>query len=1026
MSRELFQNLSDYLMMPEKDCVERLVNSLDWDGARAQRISQKTTDLITAMRAAKRKPGSIENFFQTYSLSTQEGLALMTLAEALLRIPDAANANALIRDKIARTKWHKNGGGADDWMLRMAGLGLSATKSTLEGPLSRLGEPVIRKALGEGMKILGGQFVLGQSIHEALKNAAVLQKEKGYLFSYDMLGEGARTMEDADLYYKAYEDAIEAVGQSPARGNGPHPGISVKLSALYPRYSASQETYCIPALTQKLSELCRKAASLNICLTVDAEECDRLETSLKIIRSIMEDITLTGWEGFGLAVQAYGKRTLPMIEDLIALAQSTGRRIQIRLVKGAYWDTEIKRAQVKGLTDYPVFTRKTHTDLCYLACAQKLLQARQHVYPMFGTHNAYTVQAVIDMAGGERGGFEFQRLFGMGEALYDFVLSEETLPVRIYAPVGIHRDLLPYLVRRLLENGANSSFVNKVFDEKIGPTQLARDPVESALDKGFSPHPSICLPSQIFTDRKNSQGVDFDDAKTLQQTLQSVENAFRQQDFFCASIIDGRPKKTGNVGDIRNPSDLSETVGTVYAANPDVVARAFASACKAFPSWNATPAAERADILNGIADLYEANATTLMALCIHEAGKTLNDALAEVREAVDFCRYYAARGREDFHENGRNLTAYTGESNKILLQGRGAFVCISPWNFPLAIFTGQVVAALMAGNSVIAKPAEQTPFTAQAAVYLMHKAGIPENVLQLVIGDGRVGEMLVQHKQVAGVAFTGSTAAAFAINRALAAKDGPIIPLIAETGGQNAMIADSSSLPEQVVDDVILSAFGSAGQRCSACRILFVQDEIADKTIRMLRGAMAELKVGNPQYYTTDIGPLIDEEALATLQRYKSTLEGTAKFVAEAPLPDNLKRQGHYFAPIAFEIEDISNLKQEVFGPALHIIRYAAKDIPKVIKSINESGFGLTFGFHTRIDAVAAKAIQDVKAGNIYINRSTIGAVVGVQPFGGQGLSGTGPKAGGPYYLHRFATEKTVSINTTAAGGNASLVMLEE
>jgi len=1026
MSRELFQNLPDYLVMPEKQCVQELVDSLDWDGGRAHRVSQKTTEMITAMRAVKRKPGNIENFFQAYSLSTQEGIALMTLAEALLRVPDAATANALIRDKIARTKWLKNGGAADDWMLRMAGMGLSATKSTLEGPLSRLGEPVIRKALGEGMKILGGQFVLGQTIDDAIENAAVLEKDKGYLFSYDMLGEGARTMEDAELYYKAYEDAIEAIGQNPQRRDGPHPGISVKLSALYPRYSAAQEAYCIPALTHKLAGLCRKAANLNICLTMDAEECDRLETSIKIIRSIMEDITLTGWEGFGMAVQSYGKRTLPLIEDLIELAKANNRRMQIRLVKGAYWDTEIKRAQMKGLRDYPVFTRKTHTDLCYLACAQKLLQARQYVYPMFGTHNAYTVQAVIEMAGNDRSGFEFQRLFGMGEALYDMILSRESLPVRIYAPVGVHRDLLPYLVRRLLENGANSSFVNKVFDDKIAPAQLGRDPVEQALDKGFTPHPSIPLPSRIFKDRLNSEGIDFDNPQALQQTLSDIEHAFERRGTVCGSMIDGRMEKSGNVTDIRNPSDIDEKIGTVYAANDELVDRAFASACKAQPSWNATPAVKRAAILNKIADLYEEHSASLMTLCINEAGKTLNDALAEVREAVDFCRYYAALGAEDFDESGKKLDAYTGESNKLLLQGRGAFVCISPWNFPLAIFTGQVVAALMAGNSVLAKPAEQTPFTAQAAVHLMHKAGVPSNVLHLIIGDGRVGEMLVQHKDVAGVAFTGSTNAAWSINRALAAKEGPIVPLIAETGGQNAIIADSSALPEQIVDDVILSAFGSTGQRCSACRVLFVQEEIADKTIKMLQGAMAELKVGNPQFYATDIGPLIDEEAMAALQRHKSALEGVAKFVAEAPLSDDLKRRGHYFAPMAYEIKDIAELKQEVFGPALHIIRYAARDLSKIIKSINDSGFGLTFGFHTRIDAVASNAIQDVQAGNIYINRSIIGAVVGVQPFGGQGLSGTGPKAGGPYYLHRFACEKSVSVNTTAAGGNASLVMLDE
>lgn len=1026
MAAPLFQNLSAYLAMPEKPCMEKVIAALDWDGGAAQRIAQKTISMITAMRAAKRKPGSIENFFQTYSLSTQEGIALMTLAEALLRIPDSATANALIRDKIARTKWVKQGGDVDDWMLRLAGMGLSVSKATLEGPLGRMGGPVIRKAMGEGMKVLGGQFVLGQTIEEALKNAAKLEKEKAYLFSYDMLGEGARTMEDAETYFKAYENAIEEIGQSRGGRSDFRPGISVKLSALYPRYSFAQEAYCVPALTTKLAALCRKAANYNICLTVDAEEVERLETSLKIMRNIIEDITLTGWDGFGIVIQAYGKRCLPLVENLIALARENGRKLQVRLVKGAYWDSEIKKTQVKGLAEYPVFTRKVHTDISYLACAKKLLQARDAVYPMFGTHNAYTVQAVIEMAGGDRTGFEFQRLFGMGDALFDLVLAQEKLPVRIYAPVGVHRDLLPYLVRRLLENGANSSFVNKVFDPAIPPEDLAEDPVEKALDHGLFGHPAIPLPKDIFEGRANSKGLDLDDASTLQQTLAGISKMFDRREVFAASLVDGHIEKSGNNYEVKNPADLTEMVGTAYGATQEIVLRGFAAAGRGFPAWNATSAKERAAILNRIADLYEENAIELMMLCVHEAGKTLPDAHGEIREAVDFCRYYAAHGAKDFDPNNGNLRSYTGESNTIMLQGRGAFVCISPWNFPLAIFTGQVVAALMAGNAVLAKPAEQTPFIAQEAVRLMHKAGVPKDVLNLIIGDGRIGEMLVRHKEVAGVAFTGSTNAAWSINRALASKDGAIVPLIAETGGQNAIIADSSSLTEQVVDDVILSAFGSAGQRCSACRVLFVQEEVADKTIAMLQGAMAELRVGNPQFYQTDIGPLIDEEAFGTLQRHKIALDGFGTFIAEAPLSDELKVQGHYFAPIAYEIGSLSDLKQEVFGPALHVIRYRADQLSSIIKEINESGYGLTFGYHTRIDAAAAKAIQEVAAGNIYINRSIIGAVVGVQPFGGNGLSGTGPKAGGPYYLHRFATEKTVSVNTTAAGGNASLVMLDE
>lgn len=1021
------QVLSDYLMMPEQDCVRQLVEKTDWDYVRAQRISKKAQGLVESLRAAPRKAGSIENFFQTYGLNSQEGIALMCLAEALLRLPDSKTASALIKDKLSRAKWMAAAKGeGQDWMMRMAGLGLFASQSTLEGPLSKLGEPVIRKAMMEGMKILGGQFVLGQSAAEAMKNAATLQKEKGYLFSYDMLGEGARTDADAEQYFKAYERAIEDIGAARGPEDIGAPGISVKLSALHPRFSVAQEAQCVPALIQKLQSLCRTAAQYGLCLTVDAEESERLEISLKIITAIIEDVSLRGWDGFGLAVQAYGKRAYPLIESLISLAQHNNRKIQIRLVKGAYWDSEIKRAQMKGLQDYPVFTRKLHTDVSYLACAQKLLGHRDAVYPMFGTHNAYTVSAILDMAGDNRDGFEFQRLFGMGEMLYDKILGVEKVPVRIYAPVGVHRDLLPYLVRRLLENGANSSFVNKVFDASVPPSDLAFDVFDRAQIQKYMPHPSIPLPSDIYDGRLNAMGHDLDDAPTLQGVLTSIEKAHDRREITCASIIGGHAEKSGNSVEITSPADEKDVMGTCYMASADTVSRAFTLAQNAWPAWNKTPARGRAEILNKIADMYEERMPELMALCIHEAGKTIPDAMAEVREAIDFCRYYAALGMADFDSDGVLLKSYTGESNRIRLEGRGVFVCISPWNFPLAIFTGQVVAALMAGNCVLAKPAEQTPFVAQRAVNLMRKAGVPEDVLHLITGDGRVGEMMTSHPHVAGVAFTGSTQAAQSINRTLAGKDGAIVPLIAETGGQNAMIADSSALPEQVVDDVIVSAFGSAGQRCSAARILFVQEDIADKVIAMLKGAMQTLRVGNPQYYATDIGPVIDEEAMANLQHHKSTLEALGKFIAQVPLAEDLARTGHYFAPVAYEIPDISLLTKEVFGPVLHVVRFAGGDIPALISDLNKTGYGLTFGVHTRIDNVAKACTEQVMAGNVYINRSMIGAVVGVQPFGGQGLSGTGPKAGGPHYLHRFATEKTVSVNTTASGGNTSLVMLSE
>jgi RHH-type proline utilization regulon transcriptional repressor/proline dehydrogenase/delta 1-pyrroline-5-carboxylate dehydrogenase len=1018
--------LSPYLVQSEQVCVDQLIESLDWDTEIAAQIAARAEETIEIMRGTQRPAGAIESFFATYGLNTLEGIALMCLAEALLRIPDAGTANALIRDKVAGTAWVQDKIKSPDWMLRMAGMGLNATRGTLEGPLAKLGEPVIRAALIQGMKILGGQFVIGQNVAEGLKSAATLEKDKGYLFSYDMLGEGARTKEDAARYFEEYARAIDEVGKNRLRREAYRPGVSVKLSALYPRYSASQEDHCIPALTNKLQALARQAAGYNICLTVDAEESERLETSLKIIRHVIEDISITGWDGFGLAVQAYDKRAPYLIDNLIELASKSQKHIQIRLVKGAYWDSEIKKAQIKGYEDYPVYTRKTHTDISYLLCAQKLLAARSFIYPMFGTHNAYTVQAIIKMAGTNLKGFEFQRLFGMGEALYDHIRAKEDLPVRIYAPIGEHKDLLPYLVRRLLENGASSSFVSKVFNTEFHSSELAKDPVALATSYGGLPHHKIQLPRYIFMDRLNSKGVDLDDASSLQALLSQMTKSYERRDVFASSIVGGASDKSGSWTDIRNPADKAEIVGTSYGANDKTVERAFTAAKAGYKEWSVTRAANRAGILYRIAMLYEDNLPLLMSLCVHEAGKTISDALAEVREAIDFCRYYAVRGEYDFDEDGVLLPSYTGEQNRILLGGRGVFACISPWNFPLAIFTGQIVAALMAGNTVVAKPAEQTPLIASAAIKLMHQAGVPENVLNLVIGDGRVGEMIVSHADVAGVAFTGSTSVAQSINRALASKDGAIVPLIAETGGQNAIVADSSALPEQIVDDVIVSAFGSAGQRCSAARVLYVQDEIADKVISMLKGAIEELRVGNPALYSTDIGPVIDEEALANLQRHRTSLDGFGRLVAEAPLSSSMKALGHYFVPVAYEINDIDELSGEVFGPILHIVRWRSGDLDNVLKKINDTGFGLTFGIHTRIDDVAKKAASIVTAGNVYVNRSIIGAVVGVQPFGGNGLSGTGPKAGGPHYLQRFASEKVISVNTTAAGGNASLVMLDE
>lgn len=1010
-------DLSPWLAKPEGECVAALMTALNWDEARAQRVSAAASAQIAAIRAQGLKGGSLESFFQQYKLNTDEGIALMTLAEALLRIPDGPTADALLRDKLANTNWLATMTQSPDVMTRMAALGLAAGSSTVAGMFKRLGTPVVRQGAAQAMKYLGRQFVLGQTIDDAQANAKKL-KSQGYDFSYDMLGEGARTADDAQRYYQSYYDAIEHLKEGA--------GISVKLSALHPRYAFAQKDRCIPELIEKLTALCTLAAAKNVALTVDAEEVARLDISLDIILAVAAEPMLKNWNGFGLAVQAYQKRALPLVDYLIAYAREHKRPLQIRLVKGAYWDAEIKRAQMEGLDDYPLFTRKSHTDLSYLACAQKLLAARGFIKPLFGTHNAYTVAAVLDMAGNDLSGFAFQKLFGMGDALYETLRKDKDIPVSIYAPVGAHKDLLPYLVRRMLENGANSSFVNKIYDETITPEILSADIIAQVNRTPPTPNPALPKPRYLFKDRKNSYGIDLTDAPSVDSLSEAMTSILFTDTFSAAPLIDGKRMETGNCFDIHNPARTHEVVGEVCQADDRLIDKAFAAANKGWQDWSRIPARERATILEKIADALEENAEKFMALAIKEAGKTIPDALAEVREAVDFCRYYAAEGRKLFDEFDTLMPGYTGEENRLRLDSRGVFVCISPWNFPLAIFTGQITAALMAGNAVIAKPAEQTPLIAFEMVKLMHRCGVPTNALHLLPGDGHTGAALVAHPDVAGVCFTGSIEAAWSINRALAGKDGPIVPLIAETGGQNAMIADSSALTEQVVDDVILSAFGSAGQRCSAARVLYIQDDVADKTLAMLRGAMNELRVGDPMMLSTDIGPLIDEAALSMLKSHRAKLDGFGKKIAAAPLDKHVEVQGHFFAPIAYEIDSIDALATEVFGPALHVIRYSGGRMKEVFEAINATGYGLTFGLHTRLESVMEMAANTVRAGNIYVNRSTIGAIVGVQPFGGRGLSGTGPKAGGPHYLARFATETHICTNTTAAGGNTSLVMLDD
>lgn len=1002
-------------------------------------IQQKAYRLVEAVRAKRLSAGSIDAFMHQYSLSSDEGIALMCLAESLLRIPDIATRDKLIRDKLTSANWHAHAGQSQSMFVNATTWGLMLTGTLYEWDNSkdhyllralkkmaaRSGEPVIRQAVSYAMQIMGKQFVMGRTIDEAIKRAKT-NEERGYRYSYDMLGEAARTSEDAERYFKSYEMAIHAIGDA-AQNKGPElsPGISVKLSALYPRYELAKHEDVMAILVPNVLRLTRLAKQYNIGFTVDAEEAERLELSLDIIEAVLSDPALAGWQGFGLALQAYQKRAFSVIDWLADLATRTQHRIMLRLVKGAYWDAEIKLSQEKGLDGYPVFTRKTATDVSYLACAKKIIGYGALFYPQFATHNAYTVSAVMHLISGTGLAYEFQCLHGMGESLYDEIVTTG-LPCRIYAPVGTHEDLLAYLVRRLLENGANSSFVNRIVDEKEPIEKLIADPCKKLQQLGATSHPAIPLPRNLYGDeRQNSQGIDMTNHQTL-ISLQKALNDTLQTTWQGGVIINGQLLMDGEKQFITNPNDRSQQVGIVTVADKHQVEQALVLASNAAARWDQTSAAERAACLDKAADLLQEQQTLFMALAIREAGKTLSDAIAEVREAVDFCRYYAVQAREHFVEP-QQMKGPTGESNILELHGRGVIACISPWNFPLAIFMGQVTAALVAGNCVIAKPAEQTPLIASYAVMLLHQAGIPADVLHLLPGQGEiVGAALVADRRISGVMFTGSTDTARLINQTLAARPGAIVPLIAETGGQNAMIVDSSALPEQVVADVILSAFGSAGQRCSALRVLFVQEDIADKVIRMLQGAMAELSIGDPALLKTDIGPVIDNDALSMLEAHFVRMQQLGKLIYQVSLASNVRERGSFFAPCAFEITDISVLEKEVFGPFLHVIRFKGGELAQVLTSINTTGYGLTMGIHTRIEETVNYIRQHVHIGNTYVNRGMTGAVVGVQPFGGEGLSGTGPKAGGPHYLFRLCTERSVSINTTAAGGNASLMSLEE
>ena len=995
-----------------------------------ERIDTTATGMIEAIRSKSSGLGGVEELLREYSLSTPEGLALMVLAEALLRVPDAATSDQLIEDKLSQGDFlhHETQSGALLVSASAWALGVTArviqpgeTPHSMIGQLvKRLGLPAVRTATKQAMRVLGSHFVLGQTIEEALDRA---RSGAGRLFrySFDMLGEGARTQEDADRYFASYSSAITAIGE--AAGNEPlpaRPGISVKLSALHPRYEWVSRERVMKELVPVLLDLAQQAKQYDMNFTVDAEEADRLELSLDVIAAVFADPSLEGWDGFGLAIQAYQKRAIEVIDWIDALAAHHNRRMMVRLVKGAYWDSEVKRAQERGLDDYPVFTRKAMTDLNYVACAERLLAARPRLYPQFATHNALTVASILERAGSVDG-FEFQRLHGMGDSLYQHLLAARPgLACRTYAPVGGHSDLLAYLVRRLLENGANSSFVSVAADPNVPVAWLLTRPQAIIATAEKARHPKLPMPADLYAPRRrNSAGVELGHAASLDGLLAEIDAA-KAVATNAVPLINGQAL-AGTPRVLLSPIDGQTPIGTVIEADADGANQAMLAARKGFRAWDRTPAATRADILEKAADLLESNRGRLLHLLRVEAGKTLDDALSELREAVDFCRYYAAEAR-DICGEGEVLSGPTGEDNRLVRRGRGVFVCISPWNFPLAIFLGQVTAALAAGNAVIAKPAEQTPLVAFEAIRLLHEAGVPTQALHFVPGAGETGAALVAHSATGGVAFTGSTETAWRINRSLAAKDGPIVPLIAETGGINAMIVDATALSEQVSDDVVMSAFRSAGQRCSALRLLCVQDDVADKMIEMIAGAAAELKIADPREPSTHIGPVIDAEAKAGLAAHIAAMKSSAKCQYAGSAPE----QGTYIAPHIFELNAVSDLKREVFGPILHVVRWKSGQLDSLLDAIDALGYGLTLGVHTRIDTVVEKIVDRLDAGNCYINRNMIGAVVGTQPFGGSRLSGTGPKAGGPDYLRRFTLEQTVTVNTAAAGGNASLIAMGE
>lgn len=1024
----------------EAETVRALLELARLDPAAEKSADERACALVEAVRSKRDERGLLDAFMQEYDLSSEEGVILMCLAEALLRIPDDETAEKLIADKLGDADWESHLGrsssvlvNASTWGLMLTGklVALSEStqrnfKSTLKRLINRSGEPVVRTAIRQAMRIMGHQYVMGRDIEEALDRSQQ-KKNRIYRHSFDMLGEAALTTADSDRYMESYRAGILAIGaRERPEDIFASPSISVKLSALHPRFEVAQKARVMRDLVPRLLELSQLAMANRMALTVDTEEADRLMLTLDVFCAVIRDASLAGWNGLGLALQTYQKRALPVIDLLTAVSAETGQRIPIRLVKGAYWDAEIKHAQVEGYGGYPVFTRKANTDVSYIAAAKKVLARREAFYPQFATHNAHTIATVTELAG-DRLDYEFQRLHGMGEDLYGIVMSQAGFrhACRVYAPVGSHEDLLPYLVRRLLENGSNTSFVNRIVDDTLPVEKVVENPIRKAETADPVSHPAIPLPAALYGDaRANSSGFNLANETEVAGLARRMQaHADRQWDvepLLARSLRDRSDPLKDNI----NPADLDDRIGTVRQISLEELGGAIEDAHAFTGEWDRTPGRERAAMLERAADLMEADFPEFMAVLAREAGKTAHDAVSEIREAVDFLRYYALQAREKFDTPVR-LPGPTGELNELSLHGKGVFACISPWNFPLAIFTGQVSAALAAGNTVLAKPADQTPAVASLAVKAMHRAGIPRAALQFTPGRGSViGPRLTSDPRLDGVALTGSMDTAFRINRSLAERDAPLASMIAETGGQNAMLVDSSALPEQVVQDVIRSAFHSAGQRCSALRVLFLQNDVADRVMHLLAGAMQELVIGDPRLLSTDVGPVIDGGALEELREHANRMEREFRLIAKAPVDPSLN--GHFMAPCAFEIDSIRTLEEEVFGPVLHVVRYRARDLDRIIDEINGTGYGLTVGVHSRIDHTQQYVASRILAGNCYINRNMIGAVVGVQPFGGERLSGTGPKAGGPHYMLRFATERTLTVNTAAVGGNAVLLELED